>query len=207
MAYLTSSAKRWSIPVVLGALVFGAAACSSSPSSNTPAAGHGSPAAAVVGFLQGLANNNVASACSYAAPNEQSQCNAGFAKGVSVTQSGFGTGNTFTDGNQALVVLVASSYCIGAGSAPTTTTCFSNSDPNKDLPSSAAGFQSALNVAFGSSVSPLAAAVQVNGQWYAEFAAGGGGAGTTGATGVTGPAGNTGGTTTSVAGSTGGTGA
>ena len=191
-------------PLSAAALALGAAACGGS-SAGLPAPGHGSPAAAVSGFIQGLQHGDAATACSYAAPNEQSACNSQFNGNFKVTESGLGVGNTFTDGNQAVVVLEANNFCFGAGSAPTTTVCFSNSDPNKELPTSNAQFATALGQAFNGAANPLAAAVDVNGSWYAELAAGGAAAGATGTTGATGATGITG--PTGATGTTGATGA
>jgi hypothetical protein len=95
-------------------------------------------------------------------------------------------GNTFTDGNQALVVLVAKQLCLTVKVTTTTTTCLSNDNPSEDLPTSDSGFQSALQIAFNSSTAALTACVQVAGEWYVELTAGGGA--NTGATG-TGPTG------------------
>jgi len=192
--------------LAVAALALGAAACSSSSSGGLGTAGTGSPSAALSGFIGGLVNSNPATACTFVAPNQQSECNKGFAN-ASLKTSGLGLGNTFTDGSQAIQVVTASSFCLGVGAAPTTTTCLSNSNKNAGLPSSDAGFAAALATTFSSSSSPDTACVDINGAWYVELAPGGGPATSTstGATGATGP---TGGSTTSStpAGATGPTG-
>jgi hypothetical protein len=197
--------QRAPIALAAAALAVAAAACGSSSSGGgSSTSGASSPADAITSFVQGF-ENGATTGCNFAAPNQQSECKS---VAPSITASGFSVGNTFTDGDQAIVVLLASKFCSGTGSSTTTTVCYSNSDSSKGLPSSDADFASALSALFGDSTSPDAACVQVDGSWYVELAPGGGAASSTGATGATGGAtGTTGGTTsTTTAGATGATG-
>jgi hypothetical protein len=156
-------------------------------SSSLPAEGTGSPAAAVSGFIQNEAGGNSSSACDYVAPSEQSKCNSAFSEAhVTVTISNPGIGQTFTDGNQALVVFTTTNGCAStsvSGATPTST-CFSNSSPSAGLPSSDAGFGAALQAALSASDSTVVPCVDIGGLWYVELAAGG--TGTTGSSGTTG---------------------
>lgn len=159
------------------------ASCSSS-GGTSPSASHGSPAGAISGYLLALSNSHNSSACGWVAPNEQSACQSLIAD-ISVHQSGFTIGNTYTDGNQALVAVIANNFCITESSTTTSEACHSNSDKSAGLPSSNAGFASAYSDSFSNNASPDAAAVEVDGQWYAALGPDAGGS-TTGTTGTTG---------------------
>jgi collagen type VII alpha len=196
--------------VALGAVALVATACGGG---GLPAGGTGSPSAAASGFVQGLESHNPTTACSFVAPDQQSTCRAGLGSSVA-SFTGVGIGNTFTDGNQALVALTATKACVGA--SPSSTVCNSNSNANQGLPSSDSGFASAYQAALGSSTQLTLACERVSGQWYVDLGLTGatGTTGTstststpTGATGGTGGTGNTGGGSTTVPGATGGSGA
>lgn len=195
-------------PAGVALLAVGAAACGGG--SGLPAGGTGSPGAAASGFVQNIANGNISAACGFVVPDQQNTCRTGF-NGAKITMSGAKLGNTYTVGNEALVVLIFSKVCaIPPGS---TSTCTSNSDANAGLPSSNAGFASAMHNAFTSPTETDVPCAKVNGQWYVELSPIPGSAGATGttgsstvpgSTGATGPTGST--TTPGTTGATGATG-
>jgi hypothetical protein len=185
-------------------LAIGAAACGgSSGSGGLPSAGTGSPAAAVSGFI-GNIGTDISTACGYVAPDQQSTCNTAFSK-ATFTVANPGIGNTYTDGSQAIVVVLTTQAC--GGVTGSTTVCSSNSNKNEGLPSSDADFQSALSNAFNSTTDTDIGCAEIDGSWYVllqpETAPAN--TGTTGASTTSGPTGTTGASTTS--GPTGTTGA
>jgi hypothetical protein len=213
-------------------LAIGTAACSSS--SGLPAAGTGTPQAAVSGFIGNLPTS-VSAACGYVVPSEQAQCNKTFAGGTfSIANPAIG--KSFQDGNEALVVVLSTDSCTGL--AGSTSICNSNTDASAGLPSSQADFATAFQATFQSNSTAVAPCIEFGGVWYVELAPGGtasssatavtgntgattttagptgttgttttsGPTGTTGTTTTSGPTGTTGGATTTTIGATGNTG-
>lgn len=171
-----------------------AASCSSS-SGGLPTAGFGSPSAATSGFIQGLQSGTPQNACTYVDPTDRANCVAAFT-GAKDSLSNVSLGNGTTQAPEALVA-VTGNVCVGLGpqaiaaGAPSTTTCFNNSDKNLGLPSSPAGFAAAFDSALTSTKAVVACA-EVNGQWFVTLGFR--------------PAGASGGTTTTSAATTGGSG-
>lgn len=188
----TRSARSWSAAtlVAAGSMAMLAAACSSS--SSQPTTGHGSPAQAAAGFIEGLTSSTPSNACNFVQPKFQTTCKSLIGT-VKFTASGFAVGNTFTasGGTRALVTVLVSNACVSTTNAPTTSTCISNSNVNADLPSSDAGFNAAFNATFNTQIGKTVACENVGGSWYVAFQASGG-IGTSGATGTTGQPGGTG---------------
>jgi hypothetical protein len=177
---------------VLG-LALGVAACGSS--TRMPAAGNGSPAAAVSGFISGIASNTPQSGCNYVAARDRAECVLTFTS-APVRFSDPGVGNTATSGDRALVAVLAASACLGPGpgaiakGAPSTTVCLNNSNANLGLPSSTTSFAVAYAAAFNSSNSLVTACVLTNGKWFVALTAPGSSSATggSGASGVSGSA-------------------
>jgi hypothetical protein len=178
-------------------LAIGAAACGSS-GNGLPAAGTGTPQAAVSGFIGNLPTD-VSAACGYVVPSQQAQCNKTFAGGTfSITSPSIGQSSV--DGNEALVVVLSTNSCTGL--AGSTSICNSNTNASAGLPSSQSDFATAFQATFASNATAVAPCIEFGGVWYVELAPGGtassSATGATGNTGTTtsGPTGNTGGGTT-----------
>jgi hypothetical protein len=176
------------------ALALVATACSSSPaksstgsgSSGTQAANGGStPAQATSGFVQGILSPRRVPACDYVVPNQKLQCQAAMA-GFHITGSGVSTGNTFVNGDQALVSLLARRLCTSA-LTQNGRSCKSNSDPNAGLPRTATGFPAAYAATFVAGRTALTAipCLKVGGRWYVNLVAPTPGADASGASGST----------------------
>jgi hypothetical protein len=124
--------------------------------------GHGSPKAAVEGFITDLESGNGSTAwCGYLyAPDRSFR-----QEGITVTGT-FALGNQFIDGTSALVA-VTGDLCAHADLRSTTSiACNKNSDPNKGLPTSANTFSeayAAASVSFGTVTAPCH---EVKGSWY-----------------------------------------
>jgi hypothetical protein len=156
-------------------VVLGLAGCSSGGSgtlganggSSSAQPGHGSPGAAVIGFLTDLRAGGDAW-CSYLDPSDQHTCQEG-SQEVQIKLSGnFNIGNDVVQGDQALVA-VTGSLCISeSGDVTTPTTeCESNSDPSTGLPPKAGTFAQAYSTAVNSSNEDTTVpCIEVNGNWY-----------------------------------------
>lgn len=147
----------WSAVAVSGVLVVAAASCGSSGSSgSTPAPGHGSPQAAVMGLIRALASHDTTAACDYFVPAEQSAC-----RGAQLP-AGTGTvtiGHTVVNGDRALVVVMSAKYCVG-------NQCLSNNDASKGLPSGSTTFDQAYQATQNNQNDPTTPCQRVNGKWY-----------------------------------------
>jgi len=133
-------------------------------------AGHGSPKAAVEGFLTALQTGNGGSSwCAYINPSDLQQCQEGAAS-VAITITGtFSLGNQVIQGTQALVA-VTGNLCVHDEEDTTTTIdCSSNSNANAGLPPGAGSFSEAYSNASGSNGSTTAPCVEVNGSWYIDL--------------------------------------
>lgn len=139
------------------ALVLALASCGSGGSSgSTPAPGHDSPQAAVMGLIRGLADHNTAAACGYFVPDEQTVC-----RGTDLPKA-TGTvkiGHTAISGDKALVVVMSSKYCIADQ-------CVSNNDPGKGLPTGGTTFDRAYQATQNNQNDPTTPCQRVNGKWY-----------------------------------------
>lgn len=143
------------VAAAAGALTL--ASCGSSGTSGTtPASGHGSPGAAVMGLSRALAVHDNAAACSYFEPSLQDQC-----KGIQlpVTKGNIEIGHSAIQGDRALVVVMSTSYCIQ-------NQCVSNKDPNKGLPSGSTNFDQAYSATQNNNNDPTTPCQRVNGKWY-----------------------------------------
>jgi hypothetical protein len=133
----------------------------------TVAPGHGSPKAAVQGFITDLELGNGSTAwCDYIDPPDQQDCQeaAGDAN-ITITGS-FSLGNQVIDGTEALVAITGSVCAHSEEDSTTTISCDSNNDPNKGLPPGAGTFSAAYATASGSNGTTTAACIEVNGSWY-----------------------------------------
>ena len=141
---------------------------SSTPSPTTGSAavtgvapGHGSPAAAFAGWLDGAAAARAGAACDYALPSQQTACPDLVARVTTILPNGpMRAGDTYVLGKQALVTLL--------GTICTNGDCRSNSDRRLGLPANDAGFPTAYQTAVSSDI--LTDACQkVGGLWYVDL--------------------------------------
>jgi hypothetical protein len=130
------------------------------------APGHGSPKAAVEGFITDLELGNGSTAwCSYMDPADQQDCQEGAAEADITVTGRFGLGNQVIDGTEALVVLTGD-VCTHSAESATTTSCVSNNNPNDGLPPGAGTFSEAYANAVSSSGTTTAPCIEIDGQWY-----------------------------------------
>ncbi|HEU5002190.1 MAG TPA: hypothetical protein VFW71_05350 [Actinomycetota bacterium] len=124
---------------------------------------HATPAGANAGFLDASINGDFDTACSYALPSEQANCQTVLPKGQNTTvQNGPLTlGNVFTSGNQALVTLIGTICAPGVG-------CVTNTNPSTGLPANTAGFPAAYQDAL-SNFNLTQPCEQSGGQWYVDL--------------------------------------
>jgi len=121
-----------------------------------PAPGHGSPQAAAAGYMTGYQKADDKMVCAYVVPPQVKLCN--FLVGASTySLTPWRIGNSMVRGKEAIVVVVADSWCGGKA-------CVQNHDPNKGLPLQTRGFERAFDAT--SNALPAVAVVKVNGQWY-----------------------------------------
>ncbi len=153
-------------PVALVGLI-GLAGCGSS-GARPPAAGHGSPAAATVGFLQGATANRGAEACSYVAPAQNSVCAVAFSSGTStISVQNLHVGVTTISGTRALVTALGTLCTTSSGKV-----CFDSTDNTAGQPATKDSFDEAYSaVESGSSPDndPAIPCTQVNGRWYVDL--------------------------------------
>jgi hypothetical protein len=132
------------------------------------APGHGSPGAAVLGYVRSLSNKDPDGACGYAAPSEQSACTSSLTQAPKDQLPYFhneAIAYVVTHGTQALVGITGS-LC-SPGSTPE---CVTNTDPAAVF-SSGKSFASLWSQAQAASSSSsnsysLAPCVEVSGKWY-----------------------------------------
>lgn len=151
------------------------AGCSSgggTPSGNgggSVSPGHGSPKAAVEGFITDLESVNGGTAwCDYIQRAVQICNNPAMAH---ITLTGiFALGNQVIQGTQALVAMTGD-VCGHNLQAATTPECINNSDPNKGLPPGAGTFSEAYAAASNLNAGATATApcTEVNGRWYVDL--------------------------------------
>jgi hypothetical protein len=158
-----SSAPSWAAALGSDTTVAG-------PQSAAP--GHGSPGAAVQGYITALNNKDAAGVCGYIEPSEQSACTSGLTqlpKNQLPYAKNAALGYIVTHGTQALVGITGS-LC-SPGSTPE---CSTNTDPAAIF-SSAKPFATlwsqalAANNNTSSSAYSLAACIEVSGQWYVDI--------------------------------------
>jgi hypothetical protein len=135
--------------------------------------GHGSPKAAVDGFVSGLISGGTAW-CSYVDPSDQSDCTAGATEaGLTVTGT-YQIRNQVVQANEAIVTLTGSLCHSNQGAATTAPSCFTNNNSNAGLPPGAGSFAQAYsaaeNNASGYDAIPC---IEVNGSWYVNLATNG----------------------------------
>ena len=121
-----------------------------------PAPGHGSPQAAAAGYMTGYRNADDKMICAYVAPAQVGLCKF-LVGGTVYSLTPWRIGNSAVRGKEAIVVVVAASWCAGK-------VCVHNQDPTKGLPRQARGFEHAFDVT--TNALPAVAVVQVDGQWY-----------------------------------------
>lgn len=136
----------------------------------TPQPGHGSPQAAVVGFLQAALENDWGLACGYGLPDQQSLCTFGTAITGFSASGELKLGKTVVNGSQALVAFTGNLCITTNGSSQ----CGSNADPNAGLPGNGLSFSEAYSEALAAPgpSSPGfwdGACDEVGGQWYVDL--------------------------------------
>ena len=144
----------WAVPVAVAAMLL--SSCGGGSSGSTPASGHGSPGAAVMGLTRALAAHDSAAACGYFVPSELSQCQNTQLPAVTGTVK---IGRTVINGDRALVVVMSSKFCIQ-------NSCVSNNDPNKGLPGGSSTFDQAYSETQNSNNDPTTPCQLVDGKWY-----------------------------------------
>jgi hypothetical protein len=153
----------------------------------TPTPGHGSPEAAVQGYISDILASNYAASCVYVDPSWQSTCEA-FSGDEGATTGTFAIQSEITQGTAALVSVTGQECQAGSQ-------CASNANPTAGMPSSSAGFAIAYTAAVNAispnslkvSFSPVPC-IDINGSWYINL--GSGSSGSTGSTGTTGTTGS-----------------
>lgn len=161
---LTGPAKLAGLVTLAGLL----AGCGSATAAKPPTAGHGSPAAATVGFLQGATANKGAEACSYVPPGQTSVCTSAFSSGTStISVQNLHIGATTTSGDRALVTALGTLCTTSSGKV-----CFDSTDKTAGQPATKDSFDEAYSaVESGSSQNndPAIPCTQINGQWYVDL--------------------------------------
>ena len=135
------------------------------------APGHGSPGAAVQGYITALSSKDAAGACGYVQPSAQAECTSGFTqlpKDQLPYAKNEALGYVVTDGTQALAGITGS-LC-SPGSTPA---CGTNTDPAAIF-SSAKPFATLWSQALAANNSSsnaysLAPCIEVSGQWYIDI--------------------------------------
>jgi hypothetical protein len=158
-----SSAPSWAAALGSDTTVTG-------PQSATP--GHGSPGAAVQGYVGTLTSKDPTGACGYLEPSAQAACKSSFAQAPTGQLPYFkneALGYVVTHGTQALAGITGS-LC-APGSTPE---CSTNTDPAAVF-SSAKPFATlwsqalAANNSSSSNAYSLAPCIEVSGQWYIDI--------------------------------------
>ena len=121
-----------------------------------PAPGHGSPQAAVAGYMTGYLKTDDKMICAYVAPPQVGLCSF-LLGGPTYSLTPWRIGNSMVRGKEAIVVVVADSWCAGK-------VCVHNPDPNKGLPRQPQGFEHAFDATTDSL--PAISVVQISGEWY-----------------------------------------
>ncbi len=129
--------------------------------------GHGSPKAAVEGFITDLELGNGSTAwCDYIDPADQQDCQEGAAEANITVTGTFAVGNQVIDGTEALVAITGDVCAHSEEDSTTTISCSSNNDPNKGLPPGAGTFSEAYATASGSNGTTTAPCIEIEGSWY-----------------------------------------
>jgi hypothetical protein len=172
--------RKFGLTVVVVGLAF-AGGCSSGGGGLGVSPGHGSPKAALDGFLTDLESSSTNDAwCDYIDPTGQSECRQALGEGADFHVTGtFAFGNQVIEGDEALVVITGNACLKIEDDSTTSTNCGGNTDQNAGLPSGAQSFSQAYSNALGSSSFATAACIEVNGQWYVNSQIGGGSASAT----------------------------
>jgi hypothetical protein len=136
------------------------------PASASP--GHGSPGAAVQGFLAAIEAKNWAALCGYVEPAVHAQCTQLSAYGPAASRyfpslENIGLGYTAIDGNRALVGTTGT-FCAPPASS---STCHTNKDPAAIF-SSGKAFSALWTESVNGSANAysLATCVKAGGNWY-----------------------------------------
>jgi hypothetical protein len=109
----------------------------------------------VAGVVSGIKANDVTAACQYLVPASQSQCN----QQTNLSASGsLSLGHTTIQGDQAIVTLVSTHYCVQGS-------CHSNTNPMAGQPTGTTSFNNAFQKAVNGS-SAGEPCQRLNGLWY-----------------------------------------
>ncbi|MDQ6837795.1 MAG: hypothetical protein M3137_05510, partial [Actinomycetota bacterium] len=161
------AARRVVLPAALAA-VTALAGCGSSSSERSPTAGHATPAAATVGFLQGATANKGIEACSYVAPPQSPVCTSAFSSGTStISVHNLHVGATTVSGDRALVTALGT-LCTNSSSK----VCFASNKSDAGQPTGTNSFDEAYSaVESGSSPNndPAIPCTRINGDWYVDL--------------------------------------
>jgi hypothetical protein len=132
-----------------------------------PAAGNGSPGAAIEGLFNAITDKHYATECSYVEPSVQAACKKGITSLTSSTAPSFqnaAIGYVATDGDQALVGTTGK-FCV-PGQKPE---CYTNNDPAAVFSSNKMSFSAlwtAQNKISSENVYSLAPCIEIGGKWY-----------------------------------------
>jgi hypothetical protein len=132
-----------------------------------PAPGHGTPQAATVGFIRGLAAG-AKNACVYVAPQNLVPCASAFPASTTFSIANLGMGTTTIRGTQAVVTITGKFCTTQAGQ----TNCATNSNLTTGQPdaATAAAFSAAYHPATQESIGHRAIPCQdIGGQWYVDL--------------------------------------
>ena len=147
--------STWALAGTAALASLALASCGSSGSSGTtPASGHDSPGAAVIGLTRALTTHDTAAVCGYFVPSEHSVC---MSTQLPTATGTVRIGRTVINGDRALVVVMSSKYCIQ-------NQCISNNDPGKGLPSGSTTFDQAYRSQNNNA--PITPCQRINGKWY-----------------------------------------
>jgi hypothetical protein len=129
-----------------GAMTLAVACGGTAPGTSFPSSGHGSPQAAVIGFLMAASAGHAAQACGFVLAADVSDCSGGLAA-AGLSAHGVRAGAVAVQGDQALVTVVGK-VCANGDDGPT---CSTNDDPAAGQPTGpgaaafAAAYQQALS--------------------------------------------------------------
>jgi len=167
--------KKVGLALAVAALAT-AAGCSSGSGVLGVSAGHGSPKAAVEGFLEGLDSSTANSSwCAYVDPSDQADCRQAISSGDRfVLSHSLAFGNQVIQGDEALVVLIGNACLKIDAESTSTSECASNSDQNAGLPTGAQSFSEAYSNAQSANTFATAACIEVDGLWYVNSQVGSG---------------------------------
>ena len=152
--------------LLAAALVLGACSTSTSPPGAALSGvgpSHGSPGAAFAGWVDAVVKGQLAKACSYVPPDQQTACPGDMARQHTTVQGGpVRLGRTDINGDRALIVPLGT-VCINGG-------CRTNTDPNLGIPHDASGFEAAYQTALRTTILTTPC-LRIGGLWFVDLGA------------------------------------